>query len=124
MVSGAWSYVVHQSKTGSYEADWKRTKCGTYRDLATQPDLITTWGATVTPANPPLCEYPRMQMARPSTTMTCLNGLWEFELTVQGAAIPFGRTLKQTIFVPFPLESCLSGIYVPPHQKNPRYLST
>ena len=40
-----------------------------------------------------------------------LNGLWEFELSAGASAPPCGRTLNQTILVPFPLESCLSGAF-------------
>ena len=39
-------------------------------------------------------------------------GLWEFQLGSGFAeAVPFGQTLNQTILVPFPLESCLSGAF-------------
>ncbi len=60
-----------------------------------------------------LQEYPRPQMVRdPSSTYVNLNGLWEFELASGFSdPIPFGRTLNQTILVPFPLESCLSGAF-------------
>jgi len=42
-----------------------------------------------------------------------MNGLWQFELAAEadGANPPFGVELKQTILVPFPLESCLSGAF-------------
>ena len=44
-----------------------------------------------------------------------LNGLWEWEPALdvsRGQALnpPFGRTLNQSILVPFPVESCLSGV--------------
>jgi len=52
-----------------------------------------------------------MQMQRPLSTYTCLNGLWEFSLAEEGEAPPFGQQLNQTILVPFPLESCLSGAF-------------
>jgi len=47
-----------------------------------------------------------------ATTFTNLNGLWEFQLA-DGFSdpIPFGKTLNQTILVPFPLEACLSGAF-------------
>ena len=109
--AAAAPYLVHAKSSAARLADWTRTKCGTYHNLATQPDLITQWGATVSPASPPLCEYPRMQMQRPASTMTCLNGLWEFELAGPADEPPFGRTLNQTILVPFPLEACLSGAF-------------
>ena len=104
-------YTVHALATAARPAAWQRTKCGSYHNLSAQPDLITQWGATVSPATPPLCEYPRPQMTRPSSTMTCLNGLWEYQLAAQGEAPPFNTELNQTILVPFPLESCLSGAF-------------
>ena len=40
------------------------------------------------------------------------NGLWEFQLgSGFDEDVPFGVTLNQTILVPFPLESCLSGAF-------------
>jgi len=39
-----------------------------------------------------------------------LNGLWEFDSSTEGAKPVFGKTLKQTVLVPFPVESCLSGL--------------
>ena len=49
----------------------------------------------------------------PKSTYTNMNGLWQFELAAEadGANPPFGVELKQTILVPFPLESCLSGAF-------------
>ena len=55
--------------------------------------------------------YQRPQMTRPDATAVVLNGLWEFQLAAAGDAPPFGTTLTQTILVPFPLESCLSGAF-------------
>ena len=60
-----------------------------------------------------------------ASTMTSLNGLWEFQLssghttspTGEGVfddRVPFGVTLNQTILVPFPLEACLSGAFAWP----------
>jgi hypothetical protein len=91
-------------------ADWNRTRCGSVNQPGV--DIITEWGATVTPASPPLPEYPRPQMVRdPSSTHTNANGLWEFQLAEEGDSPPFGLTLNQTILVPFPLEACLSGAF-------------
>jgi len=39
-----------------------------------------------------------------------LNGLWGFEPASPNGQPPFGKTLNQSILVPFPVESCLSGI--------------
>jgi len=45
------------------------------------------------------------------TTWKNLNGLWEWEpATAGGGAPPFGKTLSGSILVPFPVESCLSGV--------------
>ena len=77
-------------------------------------DQITQWGAQVTPDGV-LQEYPRPQMTRPAATWKNVNGLWEFQLgTGFDEAPPFGVTLNQTILVPFPLESCLSGAFAWP----------
>lgn len=77
-------------------------------------DQITQWGAAVTPEGL-LPEYPRPQLTRPAATARILNGLWEFQLGAGFAEPPpFGRTLNQTILVPFPLESCLSGAFAWP----------
>ena len=41
----------------------------------------------------------------------CVRSLWEWEQdTSGGREPPFGRTLNQSILVPFPVESCLSGV--------------
>jgi len=45
-----------------------------------------------------------------ASTWTNLNGLWEWEPTTVGASPPFGKTLNSSILVPFPVESCLSGV--------------
>merc|ERR1712196_413269 len=70
----------------------------------------------------PLPEYPRPQMVRGaenasfrelgnSDTWTNLNGLWEFEKVSDSSTNPpFNRTLNSSILVPFPVESCLSGV--------------
>ncbi|ETO04612.1 glycosyl hydrolase, family 2 [Reticulomyxa filosa] len=86
--------------------DWAPTTCG-------PTNQMTQWGATVTPNNT-LPDYPRPQMARSIPTIVPnwlnLNGLWNFE----GSASPMSDTpsqnLSQIILVPFPAESCLSGI--------------
>jgi beta-galactosidase/beta-glucuronidase len=91
-----------------------RTKCGSPSKGAAQPDIVTSWGAAVTPDSVAAgFGYPRPQMTRDeASTFTSLNGLWEFELASGfNDPLPVGRTLNQTILVPFPLESCLSGAF-------------
>ena len=39
-----------------------------------------------------------------------MNGLWEWEKSSAGAQPAFGQKLTGEILVPFPVESCLSGI--------------
>lgn len=114
LASSVSGYFVHQhSAAHKAEAAWQRTKCGSPA-VADQADLITQWGATVTPDNV-LPEYPRPQMTRDAaSTSLNLNGLWEFQLASADDAIPFGVTLNQTILVPFPLEACLSGAFAWP----------
>ena len=57
-----------------------------------------------------------------AASWTNLNGLWEWEKAataagdVAGDALaspPFGKTLNGSILVPFPVESCLSGVAPP-----------
>ncbi len=69
-------------------------------------DLITEWGAAVTPENA-WTEYPRPQMARDE--WQCLNGRWDYAIT------PAAQTDKPEqwagkILVPFALESRLGGV--------------
>jgi beta-galactosidase/beta-glucuronidase len=121
-VALADEFFVHQhSRSARRAAAWKRTTCGS---PASNPpaDIITSWGATVTP-NSVLPEYPRPQLVRgapapgpaPADTWLNLNGLWEHELGNGWAdPVPFGRTLNNTILVPFPLEACLSGAFAWP----------
>jgi beta-galactosidase/beta-glucuronidase len=82
-------------------------------NATTKIDIISEWGQRVTTDNvKTIFEYPRPQMVRNSTTWHSLNGLWEFEACPSygcGPA-PFGRTLNESILVPFPVESCLSGV--------------
>eukprot|EP01050_Picozoa_sp_SAG11_P015312 SAG11_NODE_1972_length_3980_cov_6.425921_1_plen_436_part_00 len=95
---------------------WKRQPCGaTPGGVPGGADLVTRWGATVDPATAqPLPEYPRPQMARSSSWLN-MNGMWEWEPAagINATAAtppPFGRKLARAILVPFPAESCLSGI--------------
>ena len=91
-------------------------------------DIPSKWAAEVSadPSNPPLPAYPRPQMVRgppgadtdvlrdvgDATNWHNLNGLWEWERSTPGggATPPFGKTLGGSILVPFPVESCLSGV--------------
>jgi hypothetical protein len=69
--------------------------------------MSTEWSAQVDKNNP-LPEYPRPQLVRDEWTN--LNGPWEFTGAEEGAAVPTGQTLPETITVPYPIESVLSGI--------------
>lgn len=55
-----------------------------------------------------LAEYPRPQLVR--ADWLNLNGLWQFKDAQQNEAPPFGVQLSESILVPFPVESALSGI--------------
>lgn len=111
---------VHAHSSSRRAASWTRTHCGWVGN--TSSDQISQWGAALDP-NAVLQEYPRPQMARAENTSIILNGLWEMQLArghVEGIngvfddPVPFGATLNQTILVPFPLESCLSGAFAWP----------
>ena len=117
---------VHRPAAPS--SSWQRTRCGSPASPGT--DIISSFGATVTADNvKTIFGYPRPQMTRPS--YHSLNGLWEFQPVqwlaalapptaappnchgapnCDGARPPFGVTLNQTVLVPFPVESCLSGL--------------
>jgi hypothetical protein len=68
-------------------------------------DLITEWGAKVTPENA-WREYPRPQLVRENWTN--LNGLWDYAITPKDAGRPDKWDGK--ILVPFAVESRLSGV--------------
>jgi hypothetical protein len=72
---------------------------------AAEGPLATRWAAEVDPARV-LPEYPRPQLVRP--TWLNLNGLWEFAITPSDATRP--EAFPETILVPFPVESALSGV--------------
>ncbi len=78
---------------------------GAYRPKV--PAVTTPWTAKVS-RTAPLPEYPRPQMRR--SEWKSLNGQWEFAVAKEGEAPPFGRTLAETILVPYPMQSALSGI--------------
>src|SRR5690242_9671319 len=69
--------------------------------------LSTPWTAQVSPANA-LPEYPRPQLVRPDWLN--LNGEWQFANATAGQTPPFGQNLAESVLVPFPVESGLSGI--------------
>ena len=69
---------------------------------------MTRWSSLVDP-RAPHPDYPRPQFVREDWLN--LNGVWEYQ---PGMAAdeepPFGRTLADTILVPYPVESALSGV--------------
>ena len=69
--------------------------------------LLTKWAKDVSPAHP-LPEYPRPQLVREDWLN--LNGLWEYADAAAGEEPPLGKSLKETILVPYPIESALSGV--------------
>ena len=71
--------------------------------------LTTPWTSRVSSLNP-LPDYPRPQMVR--TQWQNLNGPWQFEASSKLglSSPPFGKTLADTIIVPFPVQARLSGI--------------
>jgi hypothetical protein len=71
------------------------------------PPFPTRWTGAVS-STAPLPQYPRPQLQRAGWLN--LNGRWQFEAASAGQAPPFGRALAQTILVPFPVQSPLSGI--------------
>jgi beta-galactosidase/beta-glucuronidase len=75
--------------------------------LPKTPPLSTRWTGQVTVDNA-LPEYPRPQLVR--ADWQNLNGPWEFASGSAYAAPPFNTHLPETILVPFPMESALSGI--------------
>ncbi|ATB34393.1 AbfB domain-containing protein [Melittangium boletus] len=69
--------------------------------------LNTQWTSQVSTTNA-LPEYPRPQMVR--SDWLNLNGEWQFGNASAGQTPPFGQNLAESILVPFPIESALSGI--------------
>jgi hypothetical protein len=97
--------------------------CRNYRVIGSPgvpgADIPSRWAAEVSASTTPLPLYPRPQMVRGNTlnrdtgdpsTWTNLNGLWEWQPAASMADPPFGQTLNSSILVPFPVESCLSGV--------------
>jgi len=118
-VVGASAFDVRVDRPSSKR--WARTRCGGPTGTA---DLPTAWARDVSAFTAPLPEYPRPMMVRSSVgapvdrdhgdpaVWASLNGLWEWEAdhAPAGSPPPFGRTLSGAILVPFPVESCLSGV--------------
>ncbi|HEX6357983.1 AbfB domain-containing protein [Actinophytocola sp.] len=73
----------------------------------TAPPLTTPWTSQVSPTNA-LPEYPRPQMVR--SEWQNLNGQWEFSGASNINTPPVGQTLPETVLVPYPIESGLSGV--------------
>lgn len=71
------------------------------------PPLKTPWTDKVDIKNP-LPEYPRPQLVR--SQWQSINGLWEFTASDQVTTPPIGKTLNETILVPYPTQSSISGI--------------
>lgn len=70
--------------------------------------LMTRWSSLVDP-RAPHPDYPRPQFVREDWLN--LNGVWEYQPGMAAdEAPPFGRTLADTILVPYPVESALSGV--------------
>ena len=74
-------------------------------------ELITKWGATVTPANA-WTEYPRPNLVRKDAAgnpaWSNLNGEWDYAIVDERAARP--TDWQGRILVPFAVESKLSGV--------------
>ncbi len=69
--------------------------------------LTTRWAKDVSD-QVPLPEYPRPQLTRENWLN--LNGQWQFQTAAADEAPPVGKTLDETILIPFAAEAALSGI--------------
>ena len=71
--------------------------------------LLTDWGLNVT-ATPGVDDHPNPLMRR--AAWCSLNGVWELDRFVADLSSPpfGGGDLPETILVPFPIESALSGV--------------
>ncbi|RCG31441.1 beta-galactosidase [Sphaerisporangium album] len=83
------------------------------------PPLTTPWTSQVSLTNP-LPEYPRPQLTRPD--WQSLNGQWQFAGAANLNSPPIGQNLAETVLVPYPIESALSGIKR--HENNMWYRRT
>ena len=75
--------------------------------LAECPVMMTKWGERVTSDNA-WREYPRPQMVRKE--WTCLNGDWDYAVTVISNTVTRPVEWAGRIRVPFAVESPLSGV--------------
>lgn len=86
-----------------------------------QTQQLTPWASLVN-ATSVLGEYPRPQLVRfeesGQVPWSSLNGIWQWQQHSPAAQPTFGQPLAETILVPFPPESNLSGIgaAAPTHQ--------
>jgi Alpha-L-arabinofuranosidase B (ABFB) domain/Glycosyl hydrolases family 2, sugar binding domain/Glycosyl hydrolases family 2 len=71
------------------------------------PPLSTPWTGQVSTTDP-LPEYPRPQLTRPD--WQSLNGQWQLTAASAITDPPVGQNLPETVLVPYPIESALSGI--------------
>lgn len=105
---------------GPSEASWSRQTCG-------PNDMITENGKKVSPSSviqESNFHHPRPQMERSKSSWMSLNGMWNFEYATSFADLalpPFGHTLDGSILVPFPVESCLSGVPSQYEKVSPGY---
>ncbi|GAA3194027.1 AbfB domain-containing protein [Actinocorallia longicatena] len=71
------------------------------------PPMVTPWTGQVSLTDP-LPDYPRPQLTRPD--WQSLNGQWHFAGASSLTTPPTGQNLAETVLVPYPIESALSGI--------------
>ena len=109
--------LLSEVHVGLPASSWRRTACGS--PAAMKPgkppvDIISTWGREITVDSvKTVFKYPRPQMVRGgASSWHSLNGLWEFEPCAEWGCgpPPFARPMNESVLVPFPVESCLSGL--------------
>ncbi len=74
------------------------------QDATARPTLVTRWAAEV--GDTPHPDYPRPQLVR--ERWQNLDGMWQLALTKRESARP--AAFPETVLVPFPIESKLSGV--------------